>query len=61
MKEVFWEGNEGFLGKSEELGEGPEGEEEVRRRLRFVSVEGAEVTGTVRCEICHCGPLARTL
>ena len=61
MKEVFWEGNEGFLGKSEELGEGPEGEEEVRRRLRFVSVEGAGVTGTVRREIYCRGPLARTL
>lgn len=61
MKEVSWEGNEGFLGKSEELGEGPEGEEEVRRRLRFVSVEGAGVTGTVRCEVCRCDPLAWTL
>ena len=40
MKEVFWKGNEGFLGKSEELGEGPEEEEEVRGGLRFVSVEG---------------------
>lgn len=61
MKEVFWEGNEGFLGKSEELGEGPEGAEEVRRRLRFVSVEGAGVTGIVRREICRRGPLAQTL
>ena len=61
MKEVFWEGNEGFLGKSEELGEGPEGEEEVRRRLRFVSVEGAGVTGIVRRGICRRGPLAQTL
>ena len=40
MKEVFWKGNEGFLGKSEELGEGPEEEEEVRGGRRFVSVEG---------------------
>lgn len=52
MKEVFWKGNEGFLGKSEELGEGPEEEEEVRGGLRFLSAEGVEVTGTLRCEIC---------
>lgn len=52
MKEVFWKGNEGFLGKSEELGEGPEEEEEVRGGLRFVSVEGVGVTGTLRCEVC---------
>ena len=52
MKEVFWKGNEGFLGKSEELGEGPEEEEEVRGGLRFLSAEGVGVTGTLRCEIC---------
>ena len=52
MKEVFWKGNEGFLGKSEELGEGPDEEEEVRGGLRFVSVEGVGVTGTLRCEVC---------
>lgn len=43
---VFRKGNEGSLGKSKELGEGPEEGEEVCAGVTFVSVEDVGGMGT---------------